>query len=91
MVWHHQGVRKFGVVAVACRGSGKPSERTELPPKDSFEGAVRGIPGGDGWLNKTSGQIFDKVGALLLVKGLSQDEAISVLDNLYWAAAENYK
>jgi hypothetical protein len=93
MIWHHLGTKKYpgDIFRMPCNGAGKMPRRVELPKEGSFAAAIAGIPGPDGWFNKVSGQMFEKMAAYLLAKGLKEEEAIYAMENLYWASANNYK
>lgn len=91
MIWFHLGAKRDGRWRLKCDGAGQMPQRVDLPEEGSLLAAIIGIPGPDGWKNKISGQMFEKMAALLLAKGLTEDATIYVLENLYWAGANNFK
>lgn len=91
MIWFHLGDKRDGRWRLKCDGAGQMPKRTEALEEGSLMAAIVGIPGPDGWRNKVSGQMFEKMAAYLLAKGLTEENTIYVLDNLYWAGAGNFK
>ena len=55
---------------------------------DSFGRRIELIPGADGWSHTSKG--FLKLAAKLVEWGLSEDEALEVLDDAYWCVANEF-
>jgi hypothetical protein len=65
-------------------------EKLALKVSPSFTERIRKIPGPDGFWKSSSEDEYVRAGFLLTKKGFTEDEAVELLSELYYAAANCY-
>ena len=54
--------------------------------RDEYKLALETIPGGEGWMDASGHEIYERAGKDLQAKGFSRRKALNLLTRLYWAA-----